>query len=75
MKNARTTIIAAVFVGIWFVLIAAATAEWMTSELVAFGLAAALTAIVASLFVLYLDWRERLRRRVRTRAEDYRRAA
>jgi uncharacterized membrane protein len=63
------------FVGIWVVLAVGATAVWLTGEVRVFGLVALPTAIVASLLVLYFDWREKLLRRMLTDRKEYRQAA
>jgi hypothetical protein len=51
-------------VSIWVVLAAGITAVWLTEELLVLGLVMVPTAVVASLLVLYLDWRARLRHRI-----------
>ena len=43
------------------------TAVWLTEEVRVVGLAALPTVIVASLLVLYFDWRARLQRRLAER--------
>jgi uncharacterized membrane protein len=78
VKNARTARILAValaFAAIWVVLVAGATAVWLTGEVRVFGLVALPTAIVAGLLVVYFDWRERLLRRMLSEPKDYQKAA
>ena len=78
MRKARKATILAValaFAAIWVVLTTGATAVWLTGEVRVFGLAALATAIVASLLVVYFDWREKLLRRMLDERKDYRKAA
>ena len=77
MNVRKATVLAVVlaFVGIWVVLAVGATAVWLTGEVRVFGLVALPTAIVASLLVLYFDWREKLLRRMLTDQKEYRKAA
>jgi hypothetical protein len=77
MNVRKATVLAVVlaFVGIWVVLAVGATAVWLTGEVRVFGLVALPTAIVASLLVLYFDWREKLLRRMLTDRKEYRKAA
>ncbi len=77
MKVRKATVLAVVlaFVGIWVVLAVGATAVWLTGEVRVFGLVALPTVIVASLLVLYFDWREKLLRRMLTDRKEYRKAA
>lgn len=60
MKRATITAIAIAFIGLWVVFAAGATAVWLSEEPRVFGLVILPTAIVASLLVLYFDWRARL---------------
>ncbi len=53
------------FVSVYVVLAASLTAVWSTEEVRVAGLMILPSAIVASLLVLYFDWRGRLMRRVR----------
>jgi hypothetical protein len=46
------------------VLAAGVTAVWLTEEVRVVGLVTLPTAIVASLLVLYFDWRAKLQRRI-----------
>ena len=64
----RTGILAVTLgvVSVWVVLAAGVAAVWLTEEVRVFGLVMAPTAIVASLTVLYFEWRARWRHRVRT---------
>jgi hypothetical protein len=54
---------ALVFVSIWLVLAAGGTAAGLTEGMRAFGFVMLPTTIVASLLVLYFNWRARLVRR------------
>ena len=76
-KATRAQILAVVlvFVSVWVVLAVGATAVWLTGEVRVFGLVVLPTAIVASLLVVYFDWREKLRRRMLAEPKDYRKAA
>jgi hypothetical protein len=56
--------IALAFVSIWVVMAAGVTAVWLTEEVRVVGLVTLPTAIVASLLVLYFDWRAKLQRRI-----------
>ena len=49
---------------LWVILNMGATAVWLAGELTVFGLVALATAIVASLLVVYFNWREKLLRRM-----------
>ena len=78
VRHAREATILAValaFAGIWVVLATGATAVWLTGEVRVFGLVALPTTIVASLLVVYFDWREKLLRRMLAEPKDYRKAA
>ena len=77
MNVRKATVLAVVlaFVGIWVVLAVGASAVWVTGEVRVFGLVALPTAIVASLLVLYFDWREKLLRRMLTDRKEHRKAA
>jgi len=48
------------------ILMAGLTAVWLTEAMREFALVMLPTAIVASILVLYFDWRGRLMRRART---------
>ena len=63
MKRSMVLAIALVFVSIWVVMAAVVTAVWLTEEVRVAGLVIVPTAVVASLLVLYFDWRARLRHR------------
>ena len=76
----RATILAVVlaFVSVWVVLAAGLAAVWLTEEVRVVGLVMLPAAIVASLLVLYFDWRGRWMSRVRAEDdthEDFDRAA
>jgi hypothetical protein len=78
VKNARTATILGVglaFAGAWVVLTAGVTAVWLTGEVKVFGLVALSSAIVASLLVVYFDWRGKQLRRVWDEPKDHRKAA
>jgi predicted ABC-type sugar transport system permease subunit len=62
----RSTVlaIALAFVSIWVVMAAGTTAVWLTGEVRVVGLVMLPTAVVASLLVLYFDWRAKLQRRI-----------
>ena len=64
MKRSTVLAIALAFVSIWVVLAAGVTAVWLTEEVRVVGLVILPTAIVASLLVLYFDWRAKLQRRI-----------
>ena len=64
MKRSTVLAIAVAFVSIWVVLAAGVTAVWLTEEVRLVGLVILPTAIVASLLVLYFDWRAKLQRRI-----------
>ena len=72
----KTTVIAALLalVSVWVVMAAGATAVWLTSQIRVFGLVLLPTAIVASLLILYFDWRTRMFRRIRHDRDEDRRA-
>ena len=63
MKRSIVLAIALAFVSIWVVVAAGMTAVWLTGEVRVFGLVMLPTAVVASLLVVYFDWRARLQRR------------
>jgi hypothetical protein len=78
VKNARTAMNrgrAFAFAATRVLLVAGATAMWFTREAREFALVAAPTAGVAALLVVYLNWREKLRRRMIAERKDYRQAA
>ncbi|MQA29966.1 MAG: hypothetical protein GEU82_09025 [Luteitalea sp.] len=78
MKNptkATLLALALVFVGIVVLMTAGITAVWLTAEMRVFGLAVLPTAIVASLLVMYFDWRAKLRGRILAERDEYRKAA
>ena len=74
-KKATILAVALAFAGIWLVLSTGAMALWLTTEMKVFGTVALPTAIVASLLVVYFDWREKLLRRMLDEPKDYRRTA
>lgn len=76
-KATKATVLAVVlaFASIWIVLATGATAVWLTGEVRVFGLVALPTAIVASLLVVYFDWRQKLLRRMLAQRKDNRKAA
>ena len=76
MKKWTILAVALAFVSIW-VASAGVTMVWLTEGLRLFGLRVVPTAVVASLLVLYFDWRRRLRRQIlaETRRQDVNKAA
>ena len=64
MKRSTVLAIALAVVSIWVVMAAGVTAVWLTEEVRVVGLVILPTAIVASLLVLYFDWRAKLQRRI-----------
>ena len=64
MKRSTVLAIALAFVSIWVVMAAGVMAVSLTEEVRVVGLVALPTAIVASLLVLYFDWRAKLQRRI-----------
>ena len=78
MKPATKATVVAVmlfFVSLWVVAAAGAAAVWLTSELRVFGLVLLPTGIVASLLILYFDWRARMRRQILAERDEPRKAA
>ena len=78
MKRAtRTTVmaVAVAFLSLSVALLAGITAVWLTGEVRVLGLVMLPTGIVASLLVVYFDWRASLRRRIVSESDDYQRAA
>ena len=63
MKRSVVLANALAFVSIWVVMAAGMTAVWLTGEMRVFGLVMLSTVVVASLLVVYFDWRARLQRR------------
>ena len=53
------------------VLVAGASAVWLTGKARVFGLVARPTATVAELLVVWFDWREKLRRQMHAELKDY----
>jgi hypothetical protein len=74
-KKETILAVALALVGIWVVLATGATAVWLTGEVRVFGLVALPTAIVASLLVVYFDWREKLLRRMLAEPKNHQKAA
>ena len=64
MKRSTVFAIALAFVSMWVVMAAGTTAVWLTGEVRVVGLVMLPTAVVASLLVLYFDWRAKLQRRI-----------
>jgi hypothetical protein len=77
VKRSRVLAIALAFVSVWvsWVMIATGTtAVWLIEKVRVVGLVTLPTAIVASLLVLYFDWRAKLQRRIlaeRDRVHDF----
>lgn len=63
MKRPPVLAIAVAFLTVWVVMAACITAVWLTEEVRVVGLVILPTAVVASLLVLYFDWRSKLQRR------------
>ena len=72
MKRSMVLGIVLAFVSIWVVLAAGIVPVWLTDELRVVGLVTVPMAIVASLLVLYFDWRAKLQRRILAEREDRR---
>ena len=68
----RSMVLAIAFVSIWVVMAAGMTAVWLTGEVRVFGLVMLPTAVVASLLVVYFDWRARLQRRILAKRDQRR---
>jgi hypothetical protein len=64
VNKSKVLAIALAFLSVWVVMAAGLTAVWLTQEVRVIALIALPTAIVASLLVLYFDWRARLQRRI-----------
>lgn len=64
-RTSRATIVAVVLalISVWVALAAGFTAVWLTADLRMFGLVILPAAIIASLLVLYFEWRARMRQR------------
>ena len=63
MKKSAVLVSALVFVSVWVMIAAALTAAWLTNEARVIVLVMLPAAIVATLLVVYFDWRARLVRR------------
>jgi hypothetical protein len=63
------------FISIFVVLTTGATAVWLTSDVIAFGLVMLPTAIVAGLLVGYFGRPAKLRNRILAHRDDHREAA
>lgn len=78
MKRLVILAVALPFVSAWMALAAGVTTGWMTEEVRLVGLVTLPTIVMASLLVLYFDWRAHLMNRVPVEhddAEDLREAA
>ena len=64
MNKSTVLAIALAFLSVWVIMAAGLTAVWLTEEVRVIGLIALPAAIVASLLVMYFDWRARLQRRI-----------
>jgi hypothetical protein len=62
--------VALAFVSVWVLLAAGITAVWLTEEVRVIGLVILPTGVVASLLVLYFDWRAKLQRRILAERDD-----
>jgi hypothetical protein len=70
VNKSTVVAIALAFLSVWVVMAAGFTAVWLTEEVRVVGLIALPTAIVASLLVLYFDWRARLQGRILVEPDD-----
>jgi hypothetical protein len=70
VKRSMIWAIGLAFASIWVVMAAGMPAMSVTEEVRAVGLVIVLTAIVASLLVLYFDWRAKLQRRILAERDD-----
>ena len=70
MRKSRIVAIGLAFVSIWVVIAAGIAAVWLTEEVRVIGLVTVPTAVVASLLVLYFDWRGKLQRRLLAERDD-----
>jgi hypothetical protein len=66
VNKSKILAIALAFLSVWVVMVSGMAAVWLTEEVRVVGLIALPTVIVASLLVLYFDWRARLQRRILT---------
>jgi hypothetical protein len=64
VKRSIVLAIVLTFASVSVVMFAAIAAVWLTDEVRVVGLVMLPTVVVASLLVLYFDWRERLQRRM-----------
>ena len=64
MNKSTVLAIALALLSVWVVMVSGMAAVWLAEEVRVLGLIALPTAIVASLLVLYFDWRARLQRRI-----------
>ena len=71
MKSAAILAVALAFGSIWVAMAAGRTAVWLTEEVRVFSLAVVLTAVAASLLVLYFDWRRRMMRHLRAEPDAH----
>jgi len=62
MRRSMILALALTFLSLWLVMAAGMTAVWLTEEIRVFGLVVVPPVIVASLLVLYFDWRRELLR-------------
>ena len=75
MRRATVLAVVVALVSLWVVVAAGITAVWLTDEARVFGLVMLPTVIVASLLVLYFDWRGRLRQRAVAEGDEFNDAA
>ena len=71
MNKSKVLAIALAFLSVWVVMASGMAAVWLTEEVRVVGLIALPTAIVASLLVLYFDWRARVQRRILAERHDH----
>ena len=60
MRRASIVAIGVGFVTVWIALASGVAAVWLTGEMRVFGLAVLPAAVVASLLVVFFEWRARL---------------
>ncbi len=75
MRRATILALAAAFISIWIALASGVAAGSLRSELKVLALVFLPIAAVASLLVLYFDWRSKLRHSVRPEHDHARKAA
>ena len=71
MRREMILVIGLAIASIWVVMAAGGTAVWLTEEVRALSLAMVPLAILASLLVLYFEWRTELKRRTQAESAAY----